>query len=470
MPDAENFVKDTFDAINKIDEPLVSTGVYSVTPAGEALGTHITSDGLKSGGMFDRHAQDMLNIPDFLEIKKAMRDAGGVMKTFGKLDEWTSSVYINKIFKPLALGTAGFGFRVSAAELLPTLSRYGVINTAKAKIAVSAAKANVEPLPEEAPHIISAAFSSLGVFAGIPAEVSYDFLKTGFPIFNEAKRYGLKFASKLLPEEQLDLATRVVLTHGSQFVPDATIAGGGHDANQAYELGMQAHYFHTINSKNVYFKEKKEWTTINASDIHFAPRLGTNFNQAAHDPAQRNIAGDLLTSWKNHISGTAQYVPAEGKEAAYQSYQDLRNELIDKEVARMQASLAGKYEPYDYNRQTISRWVDAAKDGSLRAFAQDRVDGTLGLLIARDGSLMDAIAGNVAKGVSTDYNLVASLAKQNPDKLPNSVASPIMEAYHPGKDVSNWLVNLTNLGFKKIIDPIINGIAREPLYMLHVGD
>ena len=471
LPDAGNFVTDIAHAVNKIDGPLLSTSVYSVTPAGEALGTYITENGLKSGGMFDRHAEDMLNIPDFLEIKKSMRDAGGIMKVFGKLDEWTASHYINKIFKPLALGTAGFGFRVAAAELLPTLSRYGFANTFKAKLAVSAAKANTQVLPEEAPHIMSAALSSLGAMLyGIPADVTTDFLKTGFPIFNEAKRYGLNFASKLLPEEQLELATRLVITNGSQFVSDAAVAGGGHDANQAYDLGMQAHYFHSINSKNVYFKEKNEWTTINSSDIHFAPRLGTNINQAANDPAQRAIAGDLLNSWKKNITGKAQYIPAEGKEAQHQAYQNLRNDLIDKELARMQASLAGKYEPYDYSRNTISRWVDAAKDGSLRAFAQDRVDGTLGLLIARDGTLMDAVAGNVAKGLSTDYNVIATLAKDNPDKLPNSVASPIMEAYHPAKDVSNWLVNITNLGFKKIIDPIINNLAREPLYMLHVGD
>jgi hypothetical protein len=471
MPDAKNFVTDAFDVMNKIDEPLVGTGVYAVNPAGEALGTYITEQGLKNGGMYDHHAEDMFNIPDFLEIKKSMRDAGGIMKTVGKLDEWTSKYYINKIFKPLALGTAGFGFRVAAAELLPTISRYGFVNTFKAKLAVSAAKSNVQVLPEEAPHIMSAALQSLGALLyGIPGDVTYNFLKTGFPIFNEAKRYGLKYASKLLPEEQLDLATRVVLTNGSQFVSDAAIAGGGHDANQAYELGMTAYNFHTINSKNVYFKEKNDWTTINSSDIHFAPRLGTNLNQAAHDPAQRNIAGDLLNTWKKHIDGNAQYVNKVGKETEFQSYQNLRNELVDKELARMQASLAGKYEPYDYNRKTISRWIDSAKDGTLRSFAQDRVDGTLGLLIARDGSLIDGVAANIAKGVGTDYNLIATLAKNSPDKLPNSVSSPIMEAYHPASDVANWLVNITNLGFKKIIDPIINNLAREPLYMIHVGD
>jgi hypothetical protein len=471
LPNADNFVKDAFDNINKLDGPLVSNFVSGVTPAGEALGTYITSEGLKSGAIYDHQAENMFNIPDFLQIKKAMRDAGGVMKAFGKLDEWTANHYINKIFKPLALGTAGFGFRVAAAELLPTLSRYGFVDTFKAKLAVSAAKANVEVMPEEAPHIMSAALSSLGAMLyGIPADVTTDFLKTGFPIFNEAKRYGLKYASKLLPEQQLDLATRVVVSNGAQFVPDAAIAGGGHDASQAYDFGMQAHYVHVINSKNVYFKQKEEWTTINSSDIHFAPRLGTNLNQAAHNPEQRNIANDLLSTWKQHISGSAQFVPEAGKELQYEQYQKLRSDLVDKELARMQASLAGKYEPYNYSRNAVSRWVDSGRDGSLRAFAQDRVDGTLGLLIARDGTLMDGVASNVAKGVGTDYNLIATLARKDPNKLPNSVSSPIMEAYHPGKDVANWLVNITNLGFKKIIDPIINGIAREPLYMLHVGD
>lgn len=467
MPNADNFVKDAYDAAHSLSEPLVSSGIYGVNTSVEPIGTYISSEGIKNAGVFARHAEDMFTIPDFLEVKKAMRDAGTVMKAFGKLDEWTSKYYINKVFKPLALGTAGFGLRVSAAELLPTFARYGILNTIQAKIAVSAAKSFDKVSRKEAESIASASLVSLGAHEGIAEDV----MKTGFPAFKKAKEAGLKFASKLVPEEQLQLAIDNIRDLDGHFITEPGRAGHGGDVNQAYQMGMSASYTHQIYGKTKLFKEKEGYTTYSPSDIHFGPRYTSELNKAAHDAAQRNIATDLLSSWKTYIKGSkAQVDNVAEKATQYEAYQNLRNDLIDKETARMQATVDGKYEPYQYEKKTLSRWVDSTRDGTLRAFAQDRVDATLGSLIGQDGTLLDAFAGNVSKGVGTDFSIVKSLQDSSPLSLPGGVAGPNLEAYFPAKDVGNWLVNITNLGFKKVIDPIVNGLSREPLFMLHLGD
>ena len=64
-------------------------------------------------------------------------------------------------------------------------------------------------------------------------------------------------------------------------------------------------------------------------------------------------------------------------------------------------------------------------------------------------------------------NCQAAISKTNPGSLPAAVAGPKLEPYVPYK---NLVSNITDLGFKKVIDPIVNGLAREPLYMIHVAD
>ena len=142
---------------------------------------------------------------------------------------------------------------------------------------------------------------------------------------------------------------------------------------------------------------------------------------------------------------------------------DLRSALINAEYNRMMASVAGKFKPYDAERKVITRW----RDGDLHQFAEDRVDSTLGLLIGKDGTFHQKWANNLSRGLETDLDEVALLRKASPQSMPAAVAGPLLQPYVPDKGLVNYVVNL---GFKKVIDPIVNNLAREPLYMVHVGD
>ena len=471
LPDDNAFVTKVYNDINKISQPLVGTQVYGTDALGNALGQYTANGVNKIGGLVSHQAQDVFDFPDFFAIKKAMRDAGQYSKFVGKLDEFVANAYTNKIFKPLALATMGFGLRVAAAEMIPTFARYGVINTFKAKLAASAAKANYDLAPKEASNVFSAAMVGLGAHMGIAPDV----MRAGFPAFQEAKRRGLNLAAKMLPEEQIDLATRLILANDGHLLSEAVQTGHGYDASTSYQMNQSAHYYYQIQKNSPMFSDLPEWTTYTADNIHYPVRLAANLNKAAKEPAYKNIAQDIV----NEVKATSNNIKKQGELAKVnpkiatedffttQEFQDFRATLVNKEYVRMLAAVQGKYKGYNEEMKTLTRWLDAVSSGDLRTFAQDRVDATLGMVMGKDGTYLETFADNIAKGQSVDFEELVKMNRQNQRSMPAAVAGPMLQPYVPSK---NPLVYITNLGFKKVIDPIVNGLAREPLYVMHVAE
>ena len=468
MPDDSQFVKHIWDETQKLEQPLVGTQVYGVDHTGKVLGEYQTFTGdIKTAGIVKHQAQEMFNIPDFLEIKSAMRQAGQYSKFVGKLDDFTAKAYTNSIFKPLALATAGFGLRVAAAEMIPTFARYGVMNTLKSKIAASAAKTKFNLVKGEEEHIAAAALVGLGAGEGILDNV----MAKGFPAFQKARELKLKFAEKLTSEEQMDLASRLVMANNGHLLSEAVQTGHGYDAATSYQMNQAAHYYYQIQKNSPLFRDLPEWTTYSPSDMHYAPRLTTNLNKAAKEISNSNIAQDILKYQKRYVKAfkrEGELIPVSPKLTTGEFYDtpefmDFRKALVDSEYNRMMASINGKYKPYDAERKVLSRW----KDGDIHQFAEDRVDATLGMLIGKDGTFHQKWTENVANGLETNLNDIADLSRKNPQSLPVAVSGPMLQPYVPSKNPITYIVNT---GFKKVIDPIVNGLAREPLYVLHVGD
>ena len=480
LPDDNAFVKAAYDAINKVGEPLVGTQIYGVDPLGRSLGEYVAGETRKIGGLTKQHASDMFDIPDFLQIKRALREYSLVKKAlnniddkfnqritrllYGKNDEFIIDRYTNKIFKPLALATTGFGLRVAAAELIPTFARYGIINTFKAKLAVSAAKANYDLIPAETEHVMAATFMGLGAEKGIVGDV----FKDGFPTFKEAKAAGLNFAARLLPEQQMEVAIRLVLANNGHLLSEAVSTGHGYDASAAYQMNQAAHYYFQIQRNSPMFRDLPEWTTYASSDIHYVPRYVTNINSAARQTTNQNIASDITDLSRTYLKGQKFQIEDDAtKIVQHQQYLEFRKQLIEREYKRMLDATRGTYKGYADEITTVTRWTDAIANGDLRSFAEDRVDATLGMVIGKDGTYIDLVAKNIAAGVSTDLNVIKQLVTKSQPSVPAAVAGPMLQPYVPN---NGFLQNITNLGFKKIIDPIVNGLAREPLYVMHVAD
>lgn len=464
LPDDNVFVKNVMDEINQISEPLVGTQIYGTNVLGENIGEYITAQGPKVGGIVSGHARDMFDIPDYYEIKKAMRAAGKFAKYVGPIDEFIAKRYTNKIFKPLALATMGFGLRIAASELIPTFARFGVINTFKSKLTVAVAKSDYDLMPQETSHIFAAAMTALGLHNGITPDV----MQAGFPAFQEAKRRGLKFAAKMLPDDQIELATKIVLANKGMFLSEAVQTGHGYDAATSYQMNQAAHYYYQIQKNSPMFRDLPEYTTYSASDIHYAPRYATNLNKAANETTYKNIATDLTDLSKKYTTINKFQIDDDiTKMAKHKDFLALRKELVDKEYDRMLQATNGTYSGYNKEIRTLTRWEDAVANGELRTFAQDRVDSLLGMVVGKDGTYLESFAKNIAAGESTDFDQVVTMVRDFKKSVPAAVAGPALQPYVPGKGL---IEKITNIGFKKVIDPIVNGLAREPLYMIHVAD
>lgn len=469
MPNDPAIVSKAWEEINKLDESLVGSQIYGVNTEANTLGEYVTNDKRKIGAIFGHQTTDTFNIPDFLKIQQAMRESGQITKVLGKADDFIAKNYTDKIFKPLALATAGFGLRVAAAELIPTFARYGVMNTFKAKIAASVAKSGYSLVKGEDEHIIAAALTSLGAGEGIAADV----LEKGFPAFKEAKRRGLNFAAKMLPSEQIDVAAKLMMANDAHILAESVSTGHGYDVNNAYQASQAAHYYYQIQKDSPLYRDLPEYTTYSPSDTHFVPRYTTSLNKAAKDTAQRNITKDILAVGRGmgrsiEESGRTLWPALAGEDFyATKEYQEFRNTLINREYTRMLDTVKGTYKGYKDELNSITRWKDSVSSGDLRTFAGDRVDATLALLMGKDGTFHSEFAKNIVDGLQTDLNKVVEIKNANPKSLPRSVAGPVLQSYVEG---STAFQRVINIGFKKLIDPIVNNLSREPLYMLHVSD
>lgn len=446
------FVINIKNELDKLDQLQTGREVYGVAPGdkGVNISKYDTPNGPRTGAIDEWQTSQEFSIPNFLAVKSAVREAGQVSKFYGKFDDFISDSYTNRIFKPLALATAGFGLRIAASELIPTFARYGVIRTFKAKLAASRAKLDSEPIKGEEKHLLSAALTSLGIAKGFPK----NFAKEGWPTFKEAAARGLDIVA---PDEQVELALRLIKNHDGHITAEAVSTGHGSDASSSYQMLNSAHAFYQTQKNSFLYRDLPEYTTYQADSPHFNLRYATNIGKSSKTPMGQNISKDIVDVFKNTKNVV---VGADADPVAFAKYQKLRQELVNREYERIMATKRGEYEPYNHSKSIMSRWSEQ----DPKAFAEDRVDQILGLVVGKDGTFHKSIAEAISKGDKINLDDLVALDRKS---VPFEVAGPQVEPYILNK---GWLQTAIDIGFKKLIDPIINNLSREPLYLMHVTD
>lgn len=108
-------------------------------------------------GGYDLHGDTgKLSFPDY---QKARKELAGIqrMKVFnGGLGQWWYDHYTAGMFKPLALNTLGFAFRVASGEIIPQAMKGDVAALVKSRLAVSLSRGSGEVLDSEIPHVAAA--------------------------------------------------------------------------------------------------------------------------------------------------------------------------------------------------------------------------------------------------------------------------------------------------------------------------
>ena len=465
LPDNNEFVLQVRAELDSLGQESMGQQIYGVDAVGKSLGQYMTPSGPKVAGLYPRHYSDIFDIPNFNAIKTHLHDAGMIKKTVGYLDDFVGDNYTNRIFKPLALATTGFGLRIAASEMIPAIARYGFVQTFKAGLGKAAAKTNTKITKAEAPHIFAAAMTALGAglksvslgTAALFTGSTTDLISDGFYAFQEAKRRGLTKAAEMLAPEQLELATRLIITNGGHLTSEAIATGHGASATTSQQM------------TSVYYQVKKhdktnlgstQYSTYSSENASYIPMLNRNYKVMSASPPELNITNDLVAS--KIKSGTKfQVISAVGKETEYKLYLAVRQNLIDKEFKRIQSTKSGTSNVYKDELNRGEHW-----NADLYSFATDRVDGVLGKFIGNDGTYLQDFASKVATGREITQDEITAIYRTTPLALPSLTEGALLENVVPKR----MFEAVIDFGFKKIVDPIINNLSREPMYLMHVAE
>jgi hypothetical protein len=449
LPDDSVLVQNAWKDIQKLSQSGVSKEIYGV---GAKNGTDVsivnTADGPRALGLDSWQASDEWSLPNYLAITKELRNLGKFSKVYGKLDDFAYKAYTGGIFKPLALLTLGFGLRITASELIPTFSRFGTINTFKASIAKSAAKLDYKMSKGEEGHVMAAAFSALGALTGgVPLDLS----GSAWPAFREAARRGLKRAAELTAPEQFDLATKLIIANEGHILRDAISTGHGSDASVSYQLQDTAHAY--MQTQKLKYRDLPTYTTYDAANKDYYGRLHHQLIRSANEPYKIDMSNDLLELIPE---GKSPFKMVKGK---LEIDSKIEKELIKRETQRIKDAIVGKNEVRKREVQGLARYTQQ----NPAEFATNRVDSFLGLISGKDGTYRKDFVNAIANKKKFDLKTLQSIDTR---ELPMEVAGAEVAPYIG----SNAFQKIVDMGFRGFVDPVINNLVREQMYLMHVAD
>ena len=484
-------VKNIVDGLNS-EEPM-GAGIYGFSPLPTVgnLSDYTTVSGEHANAaLWEHQTSDLLPIPNYREIKRELLTLGTIKNKLGQLDDFVIDPYTDKMFKPLALATAGFGLRVAASELILATSRFGIKPLIAAKIATNAAQRGYDVLPKEVEHLQASTLTGLGVGKGMD-----DTMKKGiYPIAQRARARGLKYLANMSGPELYDVAQHLA-EDGKGSVLQDSISSAGHSGAAADSYDAEQNTHKIFMKTGIKIASDGRYTTFTPDSPDFLGRYATQLAKASVNPAQKNIAADI--GW---VFRDTKKVNPSVNDSEFMSY---RNRVIDQEQQRILDAKAGTNKTYSEGVQSLDRFINQ----NPREFAADRVDAMLGLFIGQDGTvhhnLIDSVANNLtvksvaektasAKKLLGDTSKLPSNINRNilvknlmrtpddtptginalkqipQDSLPAKVAG--MSVGQPIVDANSILSRVISQGFKKVFNPIINNMSREPLYVTHVAE
>jgi hypothetical protein len=115
-----------------------------------------------------------------------------------------------------------------------------------------------------------------------------------------------------------------------------------------------------------------------------------------------------------------------------------------------------KQDSYRAERRDLVRYQVQSPEESPD-FATARVNSLRGVVTGQDGTLHEGLLAKVSQGEKTS---VSDLDDYSEVRQPRAVIGPVIEQYIG----ANLLNRITQVGYKKVIDPIVNNLSRDPLY------
>lgn len=450
LPNDSHLVSDLLDHIGMKGEGTIASQTYG---HGLQLGDDVSIvrslDGSNPAGLHT-HQAGTWAYPDFRQVKLAMRSMGNVGKVYGNVDEFTGRNYTDSIFKPLALLTTGFGLRIAASELIPTMIRFGSIDTVMAKISGAAAKMNYKLAAGEDQHIAANALLALSGGSN-----TGEFLRDAAANVSgkTLRKTTAKVLTKIADEEDFDLAARIAIATNGHMATGATLSGHGTENDFAERQRQLFDLLGQRTKKAMVESPDGKYGRYTVHNDHFDLHWVTNLQKASQNISQQSIAADVLTELKYGATQDEAWGIALLKEEAR-----IRGVKYNPSKPNSMGDfLHPKNDTYAHEREVLSRY----NDQDPKEFAFHRVDDMRNTLTGSDGTFHGNLAEMIAnknKPQLVDVVGLDSAAK------PKSVIGAEMEAYVG----NNLMQRIIQSGFKKVIDPIVGNLSRQPLFFHHV--
>lgn len=449
LPNDTNLFRSAVDKVSmQIHQPLDAGANYGF---GATMGNDAsfvkTADRTTAQAAFEDQAGKFA-IPDFRLFKQSMRELGAYGKIYGKIDEFGGR-YIDKIFKPQALLTGGFALRIALSELIPQIFRFGSIDVAKSKIASSAAKMGYKLIPGEDEAILANATHALAEGTSLK-----DFIANNAPTEgNKIRRTVAKGLAKLADERDLDIASQIAIATKGHMATGMTLTGHGSPYGDEQEFMRQLVDIAGQNNKKLLIKPtgKYSWYTPNNSSfpLHYTAQL----HLGANTTSRRQIVADALAEMKSGKSADEAWQVAEMKDLA----RIKKVEYDPNSPTFMGNPLPKGQDQYAKERAVLASYTNEEP----AAFAHRRVDIMRNLFQGFDGETNQELMAKIAKGETPSLDYIKNL---DPKVTPSAVSGQEYEIAPP----QNALAKITQLGFDKVLDPVINSLSRQPLFFNHV--
>jgi hypothetical protein len=461
-----------------------SMPIYGVNRDGKAIVLADEDGNVTNAGLLINQ-QGKVHIPDFNEMRTASRETRNLlMRTGGKIDDATEK-YFTRWFKPLALLSLGFATRVAAGELVPASLRYGS-DVVRGGMASAALHLNPNLLGDVAEQAIADGAGD-GSLKGL--RVAHDDHGVGRIMSHDTKTAQVQFPGEDTPQN-LPLND---LTAYHRDIKDQTILAGAKEAGIDVKTAEIGHLRSAIGqslygvSKALYdpdYLRMAKWTMLNNNGHLVAGALTTGHGGmplsglgASEDTknALASIGAKIPFGYgfgKNFqlFDGGHELHPAYWQFALKEAADDAA--MAASARAYRDALAAGKSEA-----EASAAAVEADKAAMLRdpgyqnnmvighqsldQYAVLRHDALQGLVYGKgsaDGfyQLHQSALDGIADGAVPRMD---ELAKIPPDLRPmvkGRVVGPM--------GVEATVQKALNVGFAKVLDPIINFLSREPIY------
>jgi hypothetical protein len=452
LPNDSHLVSDLLEQIGMHGEGTIGSGTYGHgLSLGDEASIVSTASGSSAAALYT-HQAGKWAYPDFGQVKLAMRSMGHVGKLYGTVDDFTARNWTNSIFKPLALLTTGFGLRIAASEIIPAMIRFGGLDMAKAKIAGAAAKMNYKLIPGEDQHVLANVALALSgndfdYTAGkLLTDVAGDV--PGKPIRSAVART----LTKIADPEDFDLAARITLATNGHMATGATLSGHGTEAEFTERQRQLQDLTGQRIKRTMTEAPDGKYSHYTAHDDHFDIHWISNLQKASQNKVAQSIAADVRQALDSGLGQDEAWKLAQVKEEAR-----IRGVQYDPLVSN---NFGEKLKPaediYAMDRKTLSRY----KDQAPQTFAFHRIDDLRNTLTGTDGTFHDNFLNMIAnrqKPMVTDVMNLDSATK------PKAVIGPELEPYIG----NNVMQRIIQTGFKKVIDPIVGNLSRQPLFFQH---